>query len=340
MVVPEYEFSEYGEMDRTGYSVGMSWDIIDKAPGTVGTWIIVSWLCAGGIIVASCLAKELVLGIVKAGCGVLCMVLVLTIGSDLEQATSPFRNSPLASRFVINVLGAIFLAALVVTSHVHRRLGTSVGARTGQAISSGGACLMISIGLIVALTDFADIPAIARDQFLKYMVVPLLFQLMVLAGSIVCLVAAVGNQGRKVKTGVGLGLVYSGFGGLIVYVILLPTLVESKAAGASLLLMNVAILMVLGIAYPILSGITKLIVEVVRHVETQSAPGTKSGRFERVHRQPGQGGYHRSSPQMADSAESQGTIRQRLAELKEMHEDELISDEEFAAQKARILGST
>lgn len=341
MVVPEYEFSGYGEMDRTGYSVGMSWDIIDKAPGPVAMWIIVSWVCAGGIIVASCLAKELVLGIVKAGCGVLCVLLLMNIGSDFEQMTSPVKNSPLASRFVINVLGAIFLAALVVTSHTHRRLGPSVGARTAQAISSGGACVMISIGLIVALTDFADIPAIARDQFLQYLVVPLLFQLMVLAGCIVCLVAAVGHHGRKAITGVGLGLVYSGFGGLIVYFILLPTLIESKASGASLLLTNLAILMVLGIAYPLLSGITRLIVGAAQHIATQSAPRTsRSSQLQRVRQQAGQRGHYRASPQRAGSAENQGTVRQRLADLKRMHEDELITDEEFAAQKARILEST
>lgn len=342
MAEPDYDYSGFGDRTRVGYEVIMSWDLIDAIPGTFGAWVIISWIAAAGIIVASCLTRDLVLGIVKGGCGLLCLILFLTIGSDFEDNVFSLDDTPLGSRFVINLLGAIFLAACVVASHLRRRLGTSLGTRIAQSVSSGGVCLMIAIGLIIALTDFSKIPPPFRGEFFKYMIVPLLMQLTILAGAILCLVAGAKNGNNRQMTGVGLGLIYGGFGGMITYIIFLPVIMEAWAASFSLLLLNVFILLILGIAYPLLSGITGIIVGAIQYATGQEAPGPTSRPRVQATLFPTASSQAQPGPaaQAQAAAVGAGNARRRLSDLKEMYDEGLITQEEFAVRRARILEST
>lgn len=303
-------FLPWAIMDR---HVGMSWDVIQSAPGIFVAYLIGCWVIALAAVVLGFVLRGLAFGISCASLGfagaVLMFVTVVTAVSELPYA-GPRGD---AATLVLSILNCIFLFAMAVATHIRLRTTPTLAVRILQGLTGG---LMAVLSLVQLFLLLANRSVLYGDYFALDLTFILMSQLAVVAACVLALVHAAAVQiTSKVLSQVSLSLLYGGCGLLAMFIVIrsAATLPAVILAPLHLVIIFTAIIVFLG------SGIVRIVTLAAARPGQRTEP---------------------SAPEQAGATGPQATtdLERRLKELEDLRVRGVITAEEYANSRRSLFG--
>ena len=308
-----------------GGVVYMSWDIIADAPSEASAFVVFlvgSWLIGAAAIVLSATLRGLPAAISHAGLGLFGVVLLVVLVYSTSYGSIASRRvitSGLLDFGFLRIMKLLMLLGVIVATNVRIRLKATTGLRVSQGAIAGVYIVLFIIGLISDLHSFSKIPKPIRSELAGDCAFFIILELVVAASAVLALVHATTVRiSRNTLSQIALCLIYAATLCEVWYIILRPAILLEQY-GLILLCLNTCLLTI-PILYLLCSGVVHTVCQLVTMAST---PITSTSAV--IH-----------SPVSEVSGDG-GDIQTRLQELKWLLADGLITEQEHAAKRERIL---
>lgn len=304
-------------------TIVMSWTLVADAPGVINAFLIGAWVIGLASIFVSIFLRGSSMSYFQAALGLLGVILFLVVVEEAMDAAAlgpyPYRTSHVV---VLGSMVVLLWIAAIVVGNVRLRIGPKPVVRVFQGLCGAGLAVLMAVTFFRTIAAFSDLPKPVKETLVFDLILHIALQLSVIvAGAMVASHAASGKIGRYNFTRAGLHVLYSSLVVLGIYLLVRPAVLAESGWLALSFLNSILLISSIGMLFCV------------------GAVGSASGVSAAVARLPQtlEAAVTHEAPAPSPAPAAPGTVEARLAATARMFEQGMLTEEEYAQAKRKIL---
>lgn len=302
----------------------MSWDVLGASPVGMLITLILLWIIGAATIVISSLLRGIEVSLchgVLGLTGIILWLIQISSGPGGPMSMSTIGVSGLGIAVIFQFL---FLLGMIVTTNIRLRMAPHLTIRIMQGICSGGFLIFSFVLFINFIRNYSQTYRFVRSETVGDFIFIMLLYLVSMASAILAVVHAVAIRIQKnTLSQTSLGLIAGVIACTVVYIITrLPMIVDQPVL--ILCLLNLVLLTV-PIVFLFCSGLIGLICGLAATTGSVAAKTSDSPRTVAATRAA-------AAPPGGDAG-----VHERLKNLDDLKNQGLITNEEYAVKRAKVL---